>query len=34
MDEQSSLMEALIAASRGGDVEASDLLVFGDLGEL
>ena len=25
-------MEVLVAASKGGDDEASDLLVFGDLG--
>ena len=28
-----TLMEALIAAARGGDKEARDLLIFGDLGE-
>ena len=31
-DGERTVMEVLIAASKGGDVEASDLLVFGDLG--
>ena len=31
-DAERTVMEVLIAASKGGDNEASDLLVFGDLG--
>ena len=31
-DAERTVMEVLIAASKGGDDEASDLLVFGDLG--
>ena len=31
-DAERTVMEVLIAASKGGDYEASDLLVFGDLG--
>jgi hypothetical protein len=33
-DESRSVMEALVLAAKRGDHEASDLLVFGDLGEL